>query len=179
MTLASYVTLLRIFLIIPIIFLTNEINLYLNLMAFILFLIAGLTDYFDGYLARKTNTESSFGALLDLTADKLLVCLVLVWLVNISANTSLILPVLIILLRELTMSAIRQFMVEKTGNNSIKVTYIAKSKTTIQFISISCLILNPHFGIFFNYLTITLVWMAALISIFSLMNYIKAYKEYF
>ena len=55
-------------------------NFY-NYLAFVLFVIAGLTDYLDGYIARKTNTETQLGALLDLIADKLLVSLVMVWLV--------------------------------------------------------------------------------------------------
>ena len=71
MTLASYISSLRIILIIPIIFLTSfQISTY-NYLSLFLFIIAGLTDYIDGYIARKTNTETSLGALLDLLADKL------------------------------------------------------------------------------------------------------------
>ena len=80
MNLATSLTVLRIILILPIIILTNLRSIEFDLAALILFIIAALTDYFDGYIARSTNTVSSLGALLDLVADKLLVCLLLVWL---------------------------------------------------------------------------------------------------
>ena len=81
MTTASYITLLRIVLIIPIIYFASFSEVYLSLF---LFIIAGLTDYLDGFIARKTYTTTSLGALLDLLADKLLVCLVLIWCVFLS-----------------------------------------------------------------------------------------------
>ena len=176
MTLASYITLLRIILILPIIYLTGVSKEYLALF---LFIIAGLTDYLDGLVARKTNKITSLGALLDLLADKLLVCLVLIWCAFLSYSICIIIPVLIILSRELIISSIRQFLVEKTGENPIKVTYIAKSKTTIQMIAISFLILSPEMGLVFYKITIILIWTAALISIYSLYNYFDSYRNYF
>ncbi len=176
MTLASYVTLLRIILIIPIIYLTGASKEYLALF---LFIIAGLTDYLDGLVARKSNQITSLGALLDLLADKLLVCLVLIWCAFLSYSIWIIIPVLMILSRELIISSIRQFLVEKTGENPIKVTYIAKSKTTIQMIAISFLILSPEMGLLFNKMTIILIWIAASISIYSLYNYFDSYRNYF
>ena len=88
MTLASYISCLRIVLIFPIIYLLDqgfrsEGPSFYNYLAFILFIVAGLTDYLDGYIARKTDTETQLGALLDLIADKLLVSLVMVCLVYI------------------------------------------------------------------------------------------------
>ena len=176
MTLASYITLLRIILILPIIYLTGVSKEYLALF---LFIIAGLTDYLDGLVARKTNKITSLGALLDLLADKLLVCLVLIWCAFLSYSICIIIPVLIILSRELIISSIRQFLVEKTGENPIKVTYIAKSKTTIQMIAISFLILSPEMGLLFHKITIILMWTAASISIYSLYNYFDSYRNYF
>ena len=82
MTLATYITCLRIVLVIPIMYLISLDSFQTNLIALILFISAALTDSLDGYLARKTHTETSLGALLDLLADKLLVCLILVWLIN-------------------------------------------------------------------------------------------------
>ena len=96
MTLASYVTLLRIVLIIPIMILISNMSILSNLFALILFLLAGLTDYLDGKIARNTKTETSLGALLDLLADKLLVCIVLVWLVYVKQSTYLIIPEILI-----------------------------------------------------------------------------------
>jgi CDP-diacylglycerol--glycerol-3-phosphate 3-phosphatidyltransferase len=176
MSLASYVTLLRIILIIPILYFTEASKEYL---AVILFIIAGLTDYIDGFIARKTNTETSLGAFFDLLADKLLVCLVLVWCAFISASIIIIVPALVIISRELIISSMRQFLVEKIGKNPIKVTYIAKSKTTIQIIAISFLILSPEMGVFFNKVTVLILWIAASISVYSLYNYLKSYRHYF
>lgn len=179
MTIASYVTISRILFIFPIIYLTYYQNELFNWISLFLFIVAGISDYLDGYIARKTNTETSLGALLDLLADKLLVCLVLLWLVFLSGSLNLIFPTIIIISRELTVSSLRQFIVEKEGKNPIEVAYIAKSKTTIQFIAISFLLLAPNYGEIFNLVTIMLVWIAALISMYSLLNYSKAYKNYF
>ena len=176
MTIASYITLVRMLLIVPIIYFANVSEV---LLAFFLFIIAGLTDYIDGYVARKTETTTSLGARLDLLADKLLVCLVLIWCVFLSNSVILIIPAIIIISRELIISSIRQFLVEKTGENPIKVTYVAKSKTTIQMIAISFLILSPEMGLWFNNITILLIWIAALISIYTLYNYFYSYRKYF
>ena len=176
MTIASYITLLRIVLIIPIIYFASFSEVYLSLF---LFIIAGLTDYLDGFIARKTNTTTSLGALLDLLADKLLVCLVLIWCVFLSNSVLLIIPSLLIISRELIISSIRQYLVERTGKNPIKVTYVAKSKTTVQMIAISFLILSPEMELWFYKITIVLMWIAALISVYTLYNYYHSYRNYF
>ena len=176
MSLASYITLLRIILIIPVLYFTEVSEEYL---ALILFIVAGLTDYLDGFIARKTKTETSLGAFFDLLADKLLVCLVLVWCAFISTSIMIIVPALVIISRELIISSMRQFLVEKIGKNPIEVTYIAKSKTTIQIIAISFLILSPEMGEIFNKVTVFLIWIAAFISVYTLYNYLKSYKHYF
>ncbi len=176
MTIASYITLLRIVLIIPIIYFASFSEVYLSLF---LFIIAGLTDYLDGFIARKTKTTTSLGALLDLLADKLLVCLVLIWCVFLSNSVLLIIPSLLIISRELIISSIRQYLVERTGKNPIKVTYVAKSKTTVQMIAISFLILSPEMNLWFYNITIILIWIAALISLYTLYNYYNSYKDYF
>ena len=147
--------------------------------ALFLFILAGLTDYLDGYLARKTGKTSSLGALLDLLADKLIVCIVLIWIVFLSKEILLIINTIIIISRELIISSIRQFLVEKTGENVIKVTYVAKTKTTIQMIAISFLILSPEMDLWFYKTSIILIWLAALISVYTLYNYFKSYRNYF
>lgn len=176
MTSASYITLLRILLIIPIIYLISTSKVY---SALFLFILAGLTDYLDGYIARKTGKTSSLGALLDLLADKLLVCIVLIWCVFLSDAILLIIPTIIIISRELIISSIRQFLVEKTGENIIKVTYVAKTKTTIQMIAISFLILSPEMDLWFYKTSIILIWLAALVSVYTLYNYFNSYQNYF
>jgi len=176
MNLASSITLLRILLILPIIYL---INIGHEVFALALFLIAGITDYLDGFIARKTGKETSMGAFLDLLADKLLVCLVLLWCASLSNSTLITISAFIIIVRELIISCMRQFLVLKIGENPIKVTYIAKSKTTIQITSISFLILSPNMGVLFNQITIFLICMAAVISLYTLYNYFINYKDYF
>ena len=176
MTIASYVSLLRIMLIIPIIFFLEISKEY---AALIIFIIAGLTDYADGYIARKTNSETSLGALLDLLADKLFVCIILVWCALISKSLLVMCPAMIIISRELIISSVRQFLVENTGKNPIKVTNIARSKTTMQIVAISFLIISPKMSSSFNLISIILLWAAALISLYSLFNYLKSYREYF
>lgn len=176
MSFASYITISRIILIPPIIYLSSSGEEFLS---FLLFVTAGVTDYFDGYIARKTNTVTSLGALLDLLADKLLVCIVLVWCALLSSSILIILPTLIIISRELIISSVRQFLVENRGDNPIKVTYIAKSKTTIQIIATSFLILCPQMNEMFNQITLILIWLATSISIYTLLIYLKEYKAYF
>ena len=144
MTLASYISCLRIVLIVPIIYLLHmgfwlEPSFY-NYLAFSLFLLAGITDYLDGYIARKTDTETRVGALLDLIADKLLVSIIMVWLVFLIGNPWVTFAALIIVSRELVISTLRQHIIEKSGKNKLSVSFVGKSKTTIQIIGISMLI---------------------------------------
>lgn len=179
MTLASYITLLRIFLIFPVVLLISKHQSYLNIVALALFVIAAITDYLDGYVARKTNKESPLGALLDLLADKLLVCITLIWLTFIFQQIYLTIPVIFIISRELVISSLRQFVVERIGQNPINVLPIGKSKTTLQLISISFLIISPNLGSFFYSITIILLWISALISLYSLISYSRAYKNFF
>jgi len=180
MTLASYTSSLRILLIIPVIFLTSfQISFY-NYLALFLFVIAGLTDYLDGYIARKTNTETSLGALLDLLADKLLVCVVLIWLISINDSLFYIIPTLVIITRELTISSLRQFLLEKKELKDLKVSYIARSKTTMQIICISLIIISPEFGNSFYYFSLFLLCLTATLSLFSFYDYMaKWFKDIF
>ena len=179
MTFASYITILRIVLVIPIIYLMGMSSSFSNYLALTLFLIAGITDYIDGFIARKTKTETSLGALLDLLADKLLVCVVLIWLVFLINSIYLILPVILIISREIVISSLRQFVVERVGNNPIPVSLVGKSKTTIQFLAISVLIISPEFGSTIELIGLFLTWLAGFISIYSLIDYIKSYKVFF
>ena len=179
MTFATLITCSRIFLIIPVIYFTSLEQIEFNFLALICFLLAGLTDYLDGYVARKTNTESSLGALLDLLADKLLVCLTLVWLVTLNDSLIFVIPVLIIVLRELLISSIRQYIVEVGGTNNLEVSYVGKSKTTIQFIAISLAIIAPGMGLYLSILSIIFLWLASLISVISLYKYLVTWNKFF
>tara|TARA_B100001123_G_C14982111_1_gene896067 strand:- start:88 stop:642 length:555 start_codon:yes stop_codon:yes gene_type:complete len=180
MTIASYISCLRILLVIPIIY-CLELGLgsgpgFYNYLAFSLFVLAGLTDYLDGYLARKTNSETQVGALIDLIADKLLVSLVMIWLVLIEADTLVAIPALIIVARELIISTLRQYLIEKKGNKEINVSFIGKSKTTIQIIAISIFILAREIESI-DLLALLALWFAAIFSLYSLYTYISEWFE--
>tara|TARA_B100001123_G_scaffold290852_1_gene324247 strand:+ start:1347 stop:1886 length:540 start_codon:yes stop_codon:yes gene_type:complete len=172
MTFASYITISRIVLILPIIIFSSFQNSLFNYLAFFLFLLAGLTDYLDGYIARKTNSVTELGALLDLLADKLLVSITLLWLLFADNSPLLFIPTLIIISRELIISSLRQFVIEK--RKKIEISLLAKSKTTVHFISIALIIISPEFGEYFYIFSISSLWLAALLSIISLNNYINS-----
>jgi CDP-diacylglycerol--glycerol-3-phosphate 3-phosphatidyltransferase len=174
---ANYITILRIFLIFPVLIIASPEASPDNWIALILFVIAGITDHLDGYVARKTGSSSSLGALLDLVADKLLIIVTLFYLVSYASSLMLLLPSLLIIVREIVVSSFRQLLVEKGGSNPVKVSFLAKSKTTLQIFAISFLIISPNFGETFWVLTIFLFWLAAYVSIHSLYGYIKTYRN--
>ena len=175
---ANYITISRILLIFPVLIFASPDSSLNNWMALILFVVAGITDHLDGYVARKTGSTSSLGALLDLVADKLLIIIVLFYFVSYSSSLLLIIPSVIIVSREIVMSSFRQLLAENKGENPVKVTFIAKSKTTLQIIAISFLIISPNFGQTFFFLTISLFWVAAYVSLYSLYGYIKNYINF-
>ena len=107
MNIANYITILRIILILPVVLLMTDSEDLKNWFSLTLFIIAGITDHLDGYIARKTNTTSSLGALLDLTADKLLIIIPLVYLLSTLSLPSLIVPSLIFILREILITSLR------------------------------------------------------------------------
>ena len=146
--------------------------------AFSLFVIAGLTDYLDGYIARKLNTETHSGALLDLIADKLLVSLIMVWLVLIEDTGAVAIPALIIVARELVISTLRQYIIEKREKKDLSVSFIGKSKTTIQIIAISLLILAQEITSIHT-LALFAIWFAAFFSLYSLFKYVSEWFKHF
>ena len=174
---ANYITILRIILIIPVLILASPEPSSFNWIALMLFIIAGITDHLDGYVARRTGSTSSLGALLDLVADKLLIITSLFYLVSYESSLLLIIPSLVIVIREIVISSFRQFLAENQGFNPVKVTLLAKSKTTLQIFAISLLIISPNFGHMFWLLTIIAFWLAAYVSVHSLYGYLKTYRN--
>ena len=106
-----------------------------------------------------------------------LICIPLFYLITFSANKELLIPALIIISRELIISSFRQFLVENLGSNPIKVSFLAKSKTTVQITALSFLIVSPNFEETFFKFTVFFFWLAAYISLHSLYTYFKAYKN--
>lgn len=134
----NFVSLLRIFCILPVIFFILQGNLYL---AFVIFLIAGATDFFDGYLARRLKQESPLGANLDLLADKLLICTLFIFISFHFDNLIFLSAAILIVSRELSISIIRQYYLSIGKENKAKVNFFGKFKTFFQISSIGLAIL--------------------------------------
>jgi CDP-diacylglycerol--glycerol-3-phosphate 3-phosphatidyltransferase len=106
----------------------------LELWAFVAFVVAAVTDFFDGWLARRWNATSVWGQVLDPIADKVLVCATVLSLMALAASPAIVIPAALILFREFTVSALR----EVTAGRGIKlpVTLLAKWKTTLQLVAL-------------------------------------------
>jgi CDP-diacylglycerol--glycerol-3-phosphate 3-phosphatidyltransferase len=144
----------------------------LRVIAFVLFAVAALTDWLDGYLARRWNVLSGFGRMLDPIADKLLIVGCLLALVATNLHTLPILyPSLIILFREVFVSGLREHMADK--GVTLHVTQIAKYKTTLQFIAIGLVILYPFFSHWAYALDITVYtfYLAAVLTLYTGLDY--------
>lgn len=137
------------------------------------FMLAAITDWFDGYLARTLNQSSAFGRFLDPVADKLMVAAALVILVQWHAtNILVVISAIVIISREITISALREWMAELGKRASVAVSYIGKLKTTLQMVSITVLLLN-HEGINF-WIGFPLLAGAAILTIWSMLIYLQA-----
>jgi CDP-diacylglycerol--glycerol-3-phosphate 3-phosphatidyltransferase len=144
-----------------------------HLLAAILFSIASLTDWLDGFLARKLNQTSEFGAFLDPVADKLLVAIILIMLVSI--YPPLLFAAGIIIAREILVSALREWMAAKGLRDRVAVNFSGKLKTTVQMLAIIILLLaNPNLPEWVLMLGYGLIYLAAVLSISSGMQYFRA-----
>ncbi|PCJ22274.1 MAG: CDP-diacylglycerol--glycerol-3-phosphate 3-phosphatidyltransferase [Gammaproteobacteria bacterium] len=151
-------------------------------VAAIIFIVAGVTDWFDGYLARRLNQVSKLGAFLDPVADKLMVAVALVLLVEMHATVWLALPALVMVSREILVSALREWMAECGQRAAVAVSYIGKVKTVVQMISISMLLaIKPTFGddggllfIGTELLAYLLLYVALVLTLWSMFIYLKA-----
>ena len=146
------------------------------IVSFILFCVAGITDFFDGWYARKNNEVSELGKMLDPIADKILVISILIALMVNSIITNLnIIPALIIIYREVFVSGLREYLGEKSIK--VNVTNQSKWKTAIQFIAISGFIIFPIIenNVYYFYLLFSiLLWMSSIMSISTGFNYFRS-----
>jgi CDP-diacylglycerol---glycerol-3-phosphate 3-phosphatidyltransferase len=134
---------------------------------------AALTDWLDGYLARKWNQTSPLGAFLDPVADKLMVAVALVVLLQADPRVLIALPVIVIIGREITVSALREWMAEIGARATVAVSALGKVKTTAQMISIVVLILRESvFGPWIYGLGVVLLYVAALLTLWSMVLYL-------
>jgi CDP-diacylglycerol--glycerol-3-phosphate 3-phosphatidyltransferase len=140
-----------------------------------IFVLAGVTDWLDGYLARRLDQMSAFGAFIDPVADKLIVVVALLLILYKSPTWIILLPVIVIVFRELLISALREWMAELGARNLVKVSSMGKWKTTFQMIAIGCLIFyKPLLGIPVFEIGIVLLYVAALLTLISMIIYLKA-----
>lgn len=147
-------------------------------IAALLFALASLTDFLDGYLARRWQQYSDFGAFLDPVADKLIVAVALVLLVYRDGGVLLTLAVAIILSREIFISALREWMATKGVAAAVKVSIWGKLKTTVQMIAITlCLYHWPVLGLDIAVLGLILLLIAAVLTAVSGAQYaVAAYR---
>ena len=165
--------------VIPLIFLSIYFTSYFwAMLAAILFVIASITDYFDGYLARARNQTSAFGRLLDPIADKLLVATALVVILAKPDMYSLhisIIPVFVILCREILVSGLREFLREV--NVGLPVTKLAKWKTAFQMVALSMMMFR-ELWIGWSYLGEFLLWVAAVLTFITGYQYYQKSLDY-
>lgn len=140
-----------------------------------LFILAAITDWLDGYLARRLNITSAFGRFLDPVADKLMVAAALVILVQWHANIIMAVCAIVIISREIAVSALREWMAELGARTSVAVSYVGKLKTAFQMIAISVLLLNWQSLETVGYV---LMVIAVILTLWSMMIYLKAAWPY-
>ncbi|MEC7814757.1 MAG: CDP-diacylglycerol--glycerol-3-phosphate 3-phosphatidyltransferase [Pseudomonadota bacterium] len=138
-----------------------------------IFALAGMTDWLDGYLARRLNQSTPFGAFLDPVADKLMVAVALAVLIEAYSAVLLTIPATVIIGREIVISALREWMAEIGSRASVAVSYIGKIKTTAQMVAIVGLLGFPP-GHLLAYVSIGLLYIAAGLTLWSMVLYLKA-----
>ncbi len=143
-----------------------------DVAATLIFMAAAFTDWADGYLARRLNQTSAFGAFLDPVADKLMVAAALIVLVQLGRTDAIIAT--IIIGREITISALREWMAKIGAAKSVAVSMLGKIKTAAQMLAIPLLLYHvPLFGLDVLVLGNWLIWIAALLTLWSMGYYLR------
>ncbi|MDH4285281.1 MAG: CDP-diacylglycerol--glycerol-3-phosphate 3-phosphatidyltransferase [Gallionellaceae bacterium] len=142
-----------------------------HVLAMVIFVLAAVTDWLDGYLARTLNQSSAFGAFLDPVADKLMVAAALIMLVNLGQVDAFI--AFIIIGREIAISALREWMAQIGDSKSVAVSMLGKVKTAFQMIAIPFLLYEePLFGLPVYQLGTVLIYIAAVLTLVSMAYYL-------
>jgi len=141
-----------------------------------IFALAAVTDWLDGYLARKLDQSTPFGAFLDPVADKLMVAVALAVLIEEHAAVLLTIPATVIIGREIVISALREWMAEIGSRASVAVSYIGKIKTSAQMVAIVGLLAFPP-GETLAYVALGLLYVAAVLTLWSMFLYLKAARH--
>ena len=144
-----------------------------NMVATVMFIVFAFTDWLDGYLARRLKQTSAFGAFLDPVADKFLVCASLLVLVHLDRTDVFV--ALIIIGREIAISALREWMAQIGASRSVAVHMIGKVKTTVQMVAIPFLLYDGRLfevidtGLWGRWL----IWVAAILTVWSMVYYLR------
>jgi len=176
MNIPNLLTFLRIFLIPAIVFTFYIPGKFGHMSATIIFACAALTDLIDGYLARNLNQLTKFGAFLDPVADKLIVSVALILIVAELGKAYIAIPALVIIGREIAISALREWMADIGKRTSVAVSYIAKIKTTLQMLAVGLLLLYCPicgYGDGFLIFGLILLYISAGMTLWSMYMYIK------
>lgn len=145
----------------------------------IIFILASVTDYLDGYLARKLQQESAFGKFLDPVADKLIIAVALVLLAEEQASVWFTIPAIVIVCREIAVSALREWMADVGARTHVAVSWLGKLKTALQMVAICMLLaIPPDFNnmLFVAYICL---YLAVILTIWSMIIYLWASRKSF
>lgn len=146
-----------------------------NELATLIFALAAVTDWFDGYLARKLGETSRFGAFLDPVADKLIVAAALIMLVQADPGAWLVVPAIVIISREIAISALREWMAEIGERAQVAVNNIGKYKTTAQMAALLLMLFrDPVAGLPVYAIGLVLLYVAAGLTVWSALVYLRA-----
>ncbi|MCG2635302.1 MAG: CDP-diacylglycerol--glycerol-3-phosphate 3-phosphatidyltransferase [Gammaproteobacteria bacterium] len=146
-----------------------------NLIAVVVFTLAAATDWLDGYLARRLNQVSDFGRFLDPVADKLAVAVALILLVQRHPHVWMALPVIVIISREITISALREWMAEIGERAQVAVSLLGKIKTTVQMLAIMLVLYQmPVYGVSTLLIGMLLLYAAVALTVWSMAIYLRA-----
>lgn len=148
---------------------------YARFTAGLIFAVTAITDFLDGYLARKWNQESKLGAFLDPVADKLAVAVAMILLVQADPRIVIAVPVAVIICREITISALREWMAELGKRATVAVSAIGKVKTIAQMVAIIAMMLERNiFGLPLYEIGLVALYIASVLTIWSMVVYLKA-----
>ncbi|WP_424410118.1 CDP-diacylglycerol--glycerol-3-phosphate 3-phosphatidyltransferase [Pasteurella sp. PK-2025] len=139
-----------------------------------IFFIAGVTDWFDGYLARKWKQTTRFGAFLDPVADKVMVTVALVLVVEYHHSFWVTVPAVIMISREIIISALREWMAEIGERSRVAVSWVGKVKTAAQMLALGGLLWR--YNVLMEIAAIVLLYVAAILTVWSMLQYLKAAK---
>jgi len=174
-TLPTAVTLFRVALI-PLFVIVFYLPIgWANVAATCIFVVASLSDWVDGYLARSMKLESPFGAFLDPVADKLMVVVIIVLLVQAHPSIYIALPSVVIVAREISISALREWMAQIGSSTTVKVSFIGKAKTVSQMLALGFMIFSePFMGLPTYQIGLAIYYVAAVLTIVSMVIYLRA-----